>query len=117
MDPQPGEDDELRAEVQRLEHAEGLRTAASLAAQALAGGVEATDETPDATLLLGTARRTLEAQAGVDPALGELAARLEEAATLVGDVVGGAVRLPRPRSTPTRPGWRRSTSGGPRCGR
>ncbi|MFI7601177.1 DNA repair protein RecN [Actinoplanes sp. NPDC049681] len=86
VDPQPGEDDELRTELQRLEHAEGLRTAAALAAQALAGGVEATDETPDATQLLGTARRTLEAQAGVDPALGELAARVEEAATLVGDV-------------------------------
>jgi DNA repair protein RecN (Recombination protein N) len=86
VDPQPGEDDELRAEVQRLEHAEGLRVAASLAAQALAGGVEVTDDAPDATQLLGTARRTLEAQATVDPALGELAARVEEAATLVGDV-------------------------------
>jgi DNA repair protein RecN (Recombination protein N) len=48
--------------------------------------VEAAEETADATLLLGAARRTLEAQAGVDPALGELAARVEEAATLVGDV-------------------------------
>jgi DNA repair protein RecN (Recombination protein N) len=86
VDPQPGEDDDLRAEVQRLEHAEGLRTAATIAAQALAGGVEATEETPDATVLLGTARRTLEAQATVDPALGELAGRIEEAATLVGDV-------------------------------
>ena len=86
VDPQPGEDEELRNELQRLEHAEGLRTAAALAAQALAGGVEATDDTPDAATLLGTARRTLEAQAGVDSALGELAARVEEAATLVGDV-------------------------------
>ncbi|MCM4083966.1 DNA repair protein RecN [Paractinoplanes hotanensis] len=86
VDPQPGEDDDLRAEVQRLEHAEGLRIAAALAAQALAGGVEVTDEAPDATELLGTARRTLEAQAPVDPMLGELAARIEEAATLVADV-------------------------------
>jgi DNA repair protein RecN (Recombination protein N) len=87
VDPQPGEEEELRADVQRLEHAEGLRTAAALAAQALAGGVEATDDdTPDATQLLGTARRTLEAQAPVDAMLGELAARIEEAATLVGDV-------------------------------
>ena len=87
VDPQTGEDDELRAEAQRLEHAEGLRTAAALAAQALAGGVEATgDDTPDATELLGTARRTLEAQAALDPALGELALRVEEAATLVADV-------------------------------
>ncbi|MEU4692212.1 DNA repair protein RecN [Actinoplanes sp. NPDC023714] len=86
VDPQPGEDEELRQEVQRLEHAEGLRVAAALAAQALAGGVEAADDTPDATQLLGTARRTLEGQAGVDPRLGELALRIEEAATLVGDV-------------------------------
>jgi DNA repair protein RecN (Recombination protein N) len=86
VDPQPGEDDELRAEVQRLEHAEGLRIAASQAAQALAGGVDVTDDAPDATQLLGAARRTLEAQATVDASLGDLAARLEEAATLVGDV-------------------------------
>ncbi len=86
VDPQPGEDDDLRAEVQRLEHAEGLRVAAALAGQALAGGVEVTEEAPDATELLGTARRTLEAQAAVDPMLGELAGRIEEAATLVADV-------------------------------
>ncbi|MEU4428138.1 DNA repair protein RecN [Actinoplanes sp. NPDC024001] len=86
VDPQPGEDEELRAEVQRLEHAEGLRVAATLAAQALAGGVEAADDTPDATQLLGLARRTLEGQSAVDASLGDLAARIEEAATLVGDV-------------------------------
>ena len=86
VDPQPGEDDDLKAESQRLEHAEGLRAAAQTAQQCVAGGAEATDETPDATALLGAARRTLEAQAGVDRSLGELAARLEEAATLVGDV-------------------------------
>src|SRR4051812_17978132 len=86
VDPQPGEDDELRAEARRLEHAEGLRAAASQAAQALAGGVEVTDDAPDATALIGTARRTLETQSGVDPALGDLAGRLEEAATLIADV-------------------------------
>ncbi len=117
VDPQPGEDDELKAEAQRLEHAEGLRTAAQLAQQCVAGGVEATDDTPDAAALLGTARRTLEAQAGTDPALGELA----------GPAGGGghagrrrgrrAVRLPRPRWTPTRPACRRSTSAAPRCAR
>ncbi|GGM30579.1 MULTISPECIES: DNA repair protein RecN [Micromonospora] len=86
VDPQPGEDDELKAEARRLEHAEGLRTAAQLAYQCVAGAGEPADETPDATALLGTARRTLEAQAGTDASLGDLAARLEEAATLVGDV-------------------------------
>jgi DNA repair protein RecN (Recombination protein N) len=86
VDPQPGEDDDLRAEAQRLEHAEGLRVAAAEAAQALASGVEVADDTPDATQLLGLARRTLEGQSGTDPKLGELAARIEEAATLIGDV-------------------------------
>jgi DNA repair protein RecN (Recombination protein N) len=86
VDPQPGEEEELRNEVQRLEHAEGLRVAAATAAQALAGGAEATEDVPDATQLLGTARRTLEAQASVDSSLSDLAARIEEAATLVGDV-------------------------------
>lgn len=86
VDPQPGEDDDLRAEAQRLEHAEGLRVAAAQAAQALASGVEVAEDAPDATQLLGLARRTLEGQAGTDPKLGDLAARLEEAATLIGDV-------------------------------
>ncbi len=83
VDPQPGEDEQLRAEAQRLEHAEGLRTAAQTAYQAVAGGG---DELMDATGLLASAARALEGQAGVDARLGELAARLTEAATQVGDV-------------------------------
>ncbi|MFD1324198.1 DNA repair protein RecN [Micromonospora sonneratiae] len=86
VDPQPGEDDELKAEAQRLEHAEGLRTAAQMAQQCVAGAAEVADDTPDATALLAMARRALEAQAGVDRTLGDLAVRLEEAATLIGDV-------------------------------
>ncbi len=86
VDPQPGEDDALRAEAQRLEHAEGLRTAADTAHAVLAGPADGGAETPDATGLLAFARRTLETQSTVDPALGDLAARLTEAATLVGDV-------------------------------
>ncbi|HEX7747072.1 MAG TPA: DNA repair protein RecN, partial [Micromonosporaceae bacterium] len=86
VDPQPGEDGDLKAEAQRLEHAEGLRTAALLAHQSVAGAGDGVDETPDATSLLGMARRTLDAQSSVDRTLGDLASRLEEAATLVGDV-------------------------------
>jgi DNA repair protein RecN (Recombination protein N) len=82
VDPQPGEDDELKTEAQRLEHSEGLRTAASLAHRA----ISSEDESEDAGSLLNTARRGLEAQSTVDPLLGELAARLEEAATLLADV-------------------------------
>ena len=74
---------DLRAEVRgwRRRGMRGRRDAA----QALNGG-EATEDEPDAAQLLSTARRTLEAQASVDPALSDLAARIEEAATLVGDV-------------------------------
>jgi DNA repair protein RecN (Recombination protein N) len=86
VDPQPGEDEELRAEAQRLEHAEGLRTAAQVAYQAVAGGAESGEDIPDATGLLGSARRTLDAQSTVDKKLGDLAGRLAEATTLVADV-------------------------------
>ena len=86
VDPQPGEDDDLRDEAQRLEHAEGLRTAAQEAHFALGGASESGDDTPDAGTLLSTARRTLEMQSGVDPLLGELAGRIAEASTIVADI-------------------------------
>jgi DNA repair protein RecN (Recombination protein N) len=88
VDPQPGEDELLREEAQRLEHVEGLRTAAQLAHIAVGGGGEVGDDVADAASLVATARRTLEAQASVDRVLGDLAARLEEVATLVADVAG-----------------------------
>jgi DNA repair protein RecN (Recombination protein N) len=83
VDPQPGEDDVLREEAQRLEHVEGLRTAAQLAYQVVNGGA---DDTPDVTGMLAAARRTLDGQSSLDRTLGELAGRLDEAATLIGDV-------------------------------
>ena len=86
VDPQPGEDDALREEAQRLEHAEGLRTAAQQAHYALGGAAEAGDDRPDALAQLTIARRTLESQATVDPLLGELAGRVTEAATLIADI-------------------------------
>ncbi|HCT78338.1 MAG TPA: DNA repair protein RecN [Micromonosporaceae bacterium] len=83
VDPQLGEDEELRAEAQRLEHSEGLRTAAQIAYQAIGGGGEVDAE--DVSSMLGGAQRALEAQSSVDAMLGEYAARLDEAATLVAD--------------------------------
>lgn len=85
VDPQPGEDELLREEAQRLEHVEGLRSAAQLAHVSLNGTGDG-DDVADVLSLLSTARRTLEAQTGVDRVLGELAARLDEVATLAGDV-------------------------------
>ena len=68
VDPQPGEDEELRAEAQRLEHAEGLRVAPRRSrTRRSPAAARPTEETPDAASLLGTARRTLEAQAGGRP--------------------------------------------------
>ncbi|WP_433078040.1 DNA repair protein RecN [Dactylosporangium sp. CA-052675] len=86
VDPQPGEDELLREEAQRLEHVEGLRSAAQLAHVAMSGTGDGGDEVADVLSLIATARRTLEAQSGVDRVLGELAARLDEVATLAGDV-------------------------------
>lgn len=86
VDPQPGEDEALRQEAQRLEHAEGLRTAARVAYLAVAGAAEVAGEAPDAGSLVGQARRVLEAQAGVDRVLGDLSGRLVEVGTLIADV-------------------------------
>jgi DNA repair protein RecN (Recombination protein N) len=88
VDPQAGEDDLLREEAQRLEHVEGLRTAAQVAHGAIAGAIDETgsDDVADAAGLISTARRTLEAQASVDRVLGDFAVRLEEVATLVSDL-------------------------------
>jgi DNA repair protein RecN (Recombination protein N) len=87
-DPQPGEDEALRDEARRLEHAEGLRAAALQAYVVIAGGFDgaAADDAPHAAGLLGAGRRALEAQSAVDARLGELGGRLGEAAALLTDV-------------------------------
>ncbi|WP_018353209.1 DNA repair protein RecN [Longispora albida] len=86
VSPLPGEDEELRIEAQRLEHAEGLRLAAATAHAALTGTEDV--EGYDAAGLLGEARRSLEGQGQVDPKLAELAGRVAEAHTLIADVAG-----------------------------
>ncbi|MEV0647465.1 DNA repair protein RecN [Phytomonospora sp. NPDC050363] len=86
--PEPGEDDALAEEARRLEHAEALRGAAVTAHGALSGDSDAVDEAMDVLTLLSSAQRALEAQSGVDSALGEMAARLSEAASVIGDVSG-----------------------------
>jgi DNA repair protein RecN (Recombination protein N) len=74
-DPQPGEDEELAQRAERLAHAEDLRLAAATAHEAISGDGDA----PDASGLLGEARRALERSAGSDAALETLA---EQAADL-----------------------------------
>jgi DNA repair protein RecN (Recombination protein N) len=83
LNPQPGEDVALAAEVSRLAHAEQLRAAAGGAHDLLLGDP---DGGVDAATLIGQARRAVEAVAGHDPALDELARRVAEVSYLVADV-------------------------------
>ena len=68
--PEPGEDETLTEQAERLENLESLRVAASLAREALSAEES---EGPDVRGLLDAARRELERVGGHDPALAELA--------------------------------------------
>lgn len=77
VEPQPGEDEQLRAEEDRLAHVEALRAATSSAHAGLAGGDESAADAAgaDAATLLATARRVLDAERGHDPAVAVFADR------------------------------------------
>ncbi len=83
LDPQPGEDATLVAEARRLADADDLRAAATAALAALTGPADGVGDEPDATALVGEARRGL--GAADDPRLAALGPRLAEAAALVAD--------------------------------
>ncbi|MDQ4046372.1 MAG: DNA repair protein RecN [Actinomycetota bacterium] len=84
VDPQPGEDDALKAEAVKLANVEELRIAATTAHQALIA--EDFGEAGDATTLVDTAKRTLEHVAEHDEELGSAAARLAEVGFLLNDI-------------------------------
>lgn len=84
LSPQPGEDENLKAESMRLGHVEELRTAAYKAHQALVSGEFADDQ--DATVLVDAAKRQLESAGDHDPALAALAARLAEVGYILTDI-------------------------------
>ncbi len=88
VDPQPGEDERLRAQAQRLGHVEELQAAAAQALGALAGQDEATGwgSGADAVDLLNQARQVLETVRGHDARLAVLADRLVEISVLAADV-------------------------------
>ncbi|HYJ74529.1 MAG TPA: DNA repair protein RecN [Kineosporiaceae bacterium] len=85
VQPQPGEDLALRAESERLGHAEELRLAAEQAHLALTGDPD-DGAAADVAALVGRARRALDQVSGHDPALAALADRLGEIGYLVADV-------------------------------
>ena len=84
VDPQPGEDEALKAEAVKLANVEELRIAASTAHQALIA--EDFGEEADATTLVDAAKRTLEHVAEHDEELGSAAARLAEVGFLLNDI-------------------------------
>jgi DNA repair protein RecN (Recombination protein N) len=87
LDPQPGEDADLRVEDERLSHAEGLRTASAQALVHLAGDEEyAAEPVPNAMAVVAAARQALAGEVEHDPALRELDRRLAEVGYLVGDL-------------------------------
>ncbi|MCX6500725.1 MAG: DNA repair protein RecN [Arthrobacter sp.] len=86
VDPQPGEDESLKAEAVKLANVEELRIAASTAHQALIS--EDFGEEADATTLVDAAKRTLEHVAEHDEELGSAAARLAEVGFLLTDIAG-----------------------------
>ena len=77
VDPRSGEDRELTAEAERLDHAEDLRRAATGARTALSGEESATGQAPDVVSLIAYAHRSLAAESDRDPALTELAMRTQ----------------------------------------
>jgi DNA repair protein RecN (Recombination protein N) len=85
IQPQPGEDLALRAESERLGHAEELRLAAEQAHLALTGDPD-DGGSADVAALVGRARRALDQVSGHDPSLAALGERLGEIGYLVADV-------------------------------
>jgi DNA repair protein RecN (Recombination protein N) len=87
-EPQPGEDLELAAEEERLAYADGLRTAATTAAGALASEDLDATRPSDVLGLLGLAKQALDNEREHDPKLAELADRAGELSYLAADLAG-----------------------------
>ena len=102
VDPRPGEDEDLRAEDERLSHSDALRAAAGAAHDALLG----TDEPGSvggAAGLLTAARGALSGSADHDAELADLGRRAAELAYLAGDLGADlAAYLDRIDSDPAR---------------
>ncbi|WP_426998905.1 DNA repair protein RecN [Pseudarthrobacter sp. N5] len=84
VDPQPGEDETLKAEAVKLANVEELRIAASTAHEAIIA--EDFGDVGDATSLVDSAKRILEHVAEHDGELGAAAARLAEVGFLLNDI-------------------------------
>jgi DNA repair protein RecN (Recombination protein N) len=88
--PREGEQEQLRAERERLRRLDALLAAAGGAAETLAGaqGYDGGSDAPGAIALSADAAARLDAVAGVDPALDALADRAHALAIEAGDLAG-----------------------------
>ena len=87
LDPQPGEDEALRVESARLGHAEELRDGAGAAHAVLSGDDDASGMPARGVVeALATASGRLAAVSDSDPALAEIATRVDELRYLAADV-------------------------------
>ncbi|GAA1623501.1 DNA repair protein RecN [Kribbella alba] len=87
-EPLPGEDVELAAEEERLAYADGLRTAATTAADALASEDLDSSRPGDVLGLLALAKQVLDGEREHDAKLAELADRASELGYLAADLAG-----------------------------
>jgi DNA repair protein RecN (Recombination protein N) len=88
LNPAAGEAAALRAEEDRLAHADALHAAATTAHEALLGDPTAGTDGADAVTLLGQARRVLDGVRRHDTEIDGVATRLSEAAYLLSEVAG-----------------------------
>lgn len=87
-EPRPGEDRELTAEEERLAYADGLRTAATTAAEALASEDLDATRPGDVLGLLNLAKLALDGEREHDPTVAGLADRVAELSYLASDLAG-----------------------------
>ncbi|HET6296744.1 MAG TPA: DNA repair protein RecN [Kribbella sp.] len=87
-EPMPGEDVELAAEEERLAYADGLRTAATSAAEALTSEDLDSSRPSDVLGLLALAKQVLDGEREHDAKLAELADRASELGYLAADLAG-----------------------------
>lgn len=85
---QPGEEDQLLLDEQRLAHAEGLRTAAETAHAALAGTDDPAQTADPVMALIARATHALGQASDHDPTLAALRARLADLGYLAADIAG-----------------------------
>ncbi|HMM96022.1 DNA repair protein RecN [Phycicoccus sp.] len=86
LDPQPGEDEALRAESGRLGHAEELRAAAGAAHDLLSGDTDGVAEGPAVLEALASASARLAQASANDPELAALGTRVDELRYLAADL-------------------------------